>query len=93
MQAFGAASGTGSIGSAAMQSFGSGYYRVQEQMLTNALAVKSNSGGPFDFECLGLAFHLSEFRPALALYGGAALRLPPNGKDVRYDGTYWTCST
>ncbi|HEY8066449.1 MAG TPA: TonB-dependent receptor [Methylosinus sp.] len=89
LQAFGAASGTGSIGSAAMQSFGSGYYRIQEKMLTNALAVKSNSGGPFDFEVSASHFTYLQ-SDQRSPYTAAPVGYSSTGKDVRYNGTYWT---
>jgi len=80
-----------SIGSSASQSFGSAYYRVQEKMLTNALAVKSNTGGIFDFEASASHFTYlqSDQRSpysAANLYGGYT----SSGKDARGDGTYWT---
>lgn len=89
LQAFGATSGTGSIGSAAMQSFGSGYYRVQEKMLTNALAVKSNTGGPFDFEISASHFTYLQ-SDQRSPYTAAPVGYSSTGKDVRYNGTYWT---
>ncbi|PWB95926.1 TonB-dependent receptor [Methylosinus sporium] len=89
LQAFGATSGTGSIGSAAMQSFGSGYYRVQEKMLTNALAVKSNTGGPFDFEVSASHFTYLQ-SDQRSPYTAAPVGYSSTGKDVRYNGTYWT---
>ncbi|TDX67230.1 iron complex outermembrane receptor protein [Methylosinus sp. sav-2] len=89
LQAFGAASGTGSIGSSAMQSFGSGYYRVQEKMLTNALAVKSNTGGPFDFEVSASHFTYLQ-SDQRSPYTAAPVGYSSTGKDVRYNGTYWT---
>lgn len=89
LQAFGATSGTGSIGSAAMQSFGSGYYRVQEKMLTNALAVKSNTGGPFDFEISASHFTYLQ-HDQRSPYTAAPVGYSSTGKDVRYNGTYWT---
>ncbi|WP_400765541.1 TonB-dependent receptor [Methylosinus sporium] len=89
LQAFGATSGTGSIGSSAMQSFGSGYYRVQEKMLTNALAVKSNTGGPFDFEVSASHFTYLQ-SDQRSPYTAAPVGYSSTGKDVRYNGTYWT---
>jgi iron complex outermembrane receptor protein len=87
--AFGASSGTGSIGSSAMQSFGNGYYRIQEKMLTNALAVKSNSGGPFDFEISASHFTYLQ-SDQRSPYSAAPVGYTSSGKDVRYNGTYWT---
>jgi iron complex outermembrane receptor protein len=69
--------------------FASGYYRVQEKMLTNALAVKSNTRGLFDFEVSAAHFtylQSDQRQPATAL----ALGYSPNGRNTRYDGTYWT---
>jgi iron complex outermembrane recepter protein len=74
-----------------LQSFGAGYYRVQENMLTNAAAVKSNTGGLFDFEVSASNFtYLSSNQNApysgAVPYGGWTV----TGRDTSYTGTYWT---
>lgn len=89
-QAFGPASGAASIGSAALQSFGNGYYRIQEKMLTNALAVKSNTGGLFDFEISASHFTYLQSDQRSPYTAVAPFGYSTTGKDVRYNGTYWT---
>lgn len=90
LQAFGGASGAGSIGSAALQSFGNGYYRIQEKMLTNALAVKSNTGGVFDFEISASHFTYLQSDQRSPYTAAVPFGYSSTGKDVRYNGTYWT---
>lgn len=83
-------SATPALSGSTLQSFGSGYYRIQEKMLTNALAVKSNTGGPFDFEISASHFtylQSDQRSPWSALATGGYTQA---GKDARYDGTYWT---
>ncbi|GLI91766.1 TonB-dependent receptor [Methylocystis echinoides] len=76
---------------AALQNFGAAYYRVQERIMVNAAAVKSNSGGPFDFEVSASNFTYldsDQVAPwsAAVPYGGFTL----NGRDSVFKGTYWT---
>lgn len=93
---FGPAAGLGSIGTGSLQGFASGYYRVQEKMLTNAAAIKSNTGGVFDWEISASHFtylQSDQRTPSSALasttanpFGGYT----QNGRDQRLNGTYWT---
>ncbi|MDE2361284.1 MAG: TonB-dependent receptor [Hyphomicrobiales bacterium] len=86
---FGAVSGATSLGASVLQSFGKANYRVQEQMLTNAASLKSNTGGLFDFDFSAANFsylksdQISPFT-ALPPWGYS-----PNGLVTRYGGTYW----
>jgi iron complex outermembrane receptor protein len=74
-----------------LQNFASAYYRVQEQIMVNAAAVKSNSGGPFDFEVSASNFtyvnsdQISPWSGAVP-YGGYT----QTGRDQVFKGTYWT---
>lgn len=79
------------LGPSALLTFGSGYYRVQEKMLTNAGSVKSNSGGVFDFELSASNFSILQFDQVSPFsgaypYGGYT----STGRDLRFGGTYWT---
>jgi iron complex outermembrane receptor protein len=81
---------TPALSNSTLQSFGSGYYRIQEKMLTNALAVKSNTGGVFDFEISASHFtylQSDQRSPWSALATGG---YTPTGRSAHYDGTYWT---
>jgi iron complex outermembrane recepter protein len=86
---FGTATGATALGSSPLQSFGSAYYRVQEQMLTNAASLKSATNGLFDFELSASNFtylksdQVSPFS-ALPPWG-----YTPNGKVAQLGGTYW----
>jgi len=93
---FGRATGTATTASPAfnnaiLQNFASGYYRIQEKMLTNAAAVKSNTGGLFDFEISASNFtylqsdQRAPFSGAVPFGGYTA-----TGRDTRFTGTYWT---
>ena len=88
---FGALTGRGSIGTAALQSFGSGNYRIQEKLLTNALSIKSNTGGVFDWEVSASHFtylqsdQMAPFSGATPFGGYTA-----TGRNTVYTGTYWT---
>jgi iron complex outermembrane receptor protein len=79
------------LGPVAFLTFGSGYFRTQEKLLTNSAAIKSNSGGLFDFELSGSNFSVLQFDQispfsAAYPYGGYT----SNGKDLRFGGTYWS---
>jgi iron complex outermembrane recepter protein len=82
---------TAQLGTAALQSFGSAYYRVQEKIMVNAAAVKSNSGGPLDFEVSASNFdylqsdQVSPWSAAVP-YGG----FTRTGRNQVFTGTYWT---
>lgn len=76
---------------AVLQSFGAGYYRVQEKILTNAAAVRSNTGGFFDWEVSASNFtylQSDQVAPysAAVPFGGYT----QTGKNAVYTGTYWT---
>ena len=79
------------LSTSVLQNFGAAYYRVQERIMVNAAAVRSNSGEPFDFEVSASNFHLSELRSGCALVGGCSLGgYTLNGRDTVFKGTYWT---
>jgi iron complex outermembrane receptor protein len=88
---FGNLKGSGAIGTSALQSFGSGYYRIQEKLLVNSGAVKSNTGGFFDWEISASNFTYLQ-SDQRAPYSGAAPfgGYTATGRDTRYNGTYWT---
>jgi iron complex outermembrane receptor protein len=90
MQAFGGSTGFGSIGGSALQGFGNGYYRVQEKMLTNALSVKSNTGGLFDFEISAAHFTYLQSDQRSPYTAAVPFGYSSTGKNARFDGTYWT---
>jgi len=95
-QLFGPAAGPGSIGTAALQGFGAANLRYQETIVTNALSVKSNTGGVFDWELSASHFTYpssSQRSPWSALgstaanpFGGYTM----TGRDQKFTGTYWT---
>lgn len=93
---FGPATGAVAIGQQALSGFASGYYRVQEKMLTNAAAIKSNTGGVFDWEVSASHFtylQSDQRTPSSALASTAANPFggyTRNGRDSRLNGTYWT---
>ena len=82
---------TSALGTSVLQSFGGAYYRVQEKQLVNALAVKSNTKGVFDYELSASHFtylqsdQVSPFSGAVP-FGGYT----QTGKNAVYTGTYWT---
>jgi iron complex outermembrane receptor protein len=88
---FGALTGPGAIGATALQNFATGYYRIQEKMLVNSAAVKSNTGGVFDFEVSASNFTYLQ-SDQRSPYSGAVPfgGYTSTGKDTRYNGTYWT---
>ncbi len=77
--------------SSTLQSFGAAYYRVQEKMLTNAAAVKSNTGGVFDWEISASNFTYLQ-SDQVAPYSAAVPSggYTQTGKNAVYTGTYWT---
>lgn len=83
-----AAAGT-YLGSAALQSFGSAYYRVQEQMLTNAGSLKSNTGGLFDFELSAANFTYLKSDQVSPFSAAPPFGYTQNGQIQRNGGTYW----
>ncbi len=95
---FGTTAGASALGAAALQSFGSAFYRVQEQMLTNAVSLKSATNGAFDFDLSFANFSYlksDQLSPYTAI-AGAGYAMPfmqsaftPNGKDSKFGGTYW----
>ncbi len=78
-------------GQSVAQNFASGYYRIQEKMLTNAGAIRSNTGGLFDFEISASNFTYLQsdqrqpFSGAIP-YGGYTA----TGRNQIFTGTYWT---
>ncbi|MCC3245553.1 TonB-dependent receptor [Methylocystis sp. WRRC1] len=81
-----------SLSNSTLQTFATqGYYRVQEKMLTNAAAIRSNSGGVFDFELSASNFsylqsnQISPWSAAIPLGG-----YTQTGRDTVFTGTYWT---
>jgi iron complex outermembrane receptor protein len=87
---FGTAAGATALGAAVLQSFGSAWYRVQEQMLTNAVSLKSATNGIFDFDLSFANFSYlksDQLSPYSAVAGSPYFT--PNGKDVKFGGTYW----
>jgi iron complex outermembrane receptor protein len=95
-QLFGPATGLGSIGTAGLQGFGSANLRYQETIITNALSVKSNTGGVFDFELSAshFTYPYSSQRSAWSALGTTAANpyggYTPTGRDQKFTGTYWT---
>lgn len=88
---FGALTGRGAIGTSALQSFGSGYYRIQEKMLVNSGAVKSNTGGFFDWEISASNFTYLQSDQRAPFSGATPFGgYTATGRDTRYNGTYWT---
>jgi iron complex outermembrane receptor protein len=78
-------------GTTPLQSFANGYYRIQEKMLVNSAAVKSNTGGVFDFEISASNFSYLQ-SDQRSPYSGAVPfgGYTSTGRDTRYNGTYWT---
>ncbi|MFO1103209.1 MAG: TonB-dependent receptor [Methylocystis sp.] len=72
-----------------LQSFGAAYYRVQEKMLVNAGAVKSNTGGLFDWEISASNFTYLQ-SDQVAPYSAAPVGYTATGKNAVYTGTYWS---
>lgn len=83
---------SGALGNSILQSFGQqGRYRVQEKIMVNAAAVRSNSGGLFDFEVSASNFtylQSNQVSPwsAAAPFGGYT----QTGRNSVFTGTYWT---
>jgi len=74
----------------ALSGFGSAYYRIQEQMLTNALSVKSNTHGVFDWELSASHFtylNSAQVSPNTAV---SPFGYSSTGKVAVNTGTYWT---
>jgi iron complex outermembrane receptor protein len=73
-----------------LQSFASGYYRVQEKMLVNNASVRSNSGGPFDFEISASHFNYLQSNQRAPFSGAYPAGYTQTGRNAVYTGTYWT---
>lgn len=76
---------------ATLQNFGLAFNRVQGKMLTNAAALKSNTGGVFDWEISASnvsTLQYDQLNPysGAVPYGGWTL----TGRNTSYSGTYWT---
>ena len=76
----------------ALQNFATqGYYRVQERIMVNAGAIRSNTGGPIDFELSASNFtyldsnQISPWSAAIPLGG-----YTQTGRNTVFTGTYWT---
>lgn len=75
----------------ALQTFGAGIYRIQEKLMTNAGAIKSNTGGLFDYELSASNFTYLQSNQnspwsAAYPYGGVT----QFGRNIKGGGTYWT---
>ena len=82
---------TTNMSSTNAQSFANGRYRVQQKLLTNAGAIKSNTGGLFDYEISASNFTYLEnntMQPnsGAVPYGGWT----STGRVNKLGGTYWT---
>ncbi len=87
---FGTTAGATVLGTSVLQTFGSNWYRVQEQVLTNAVSLKSATSGVFDFDLSFANFSYlksDQLSPYSAVAGSPYFT--PNGKDVKFGGTYW----
>ncbi|MDJ0450045.1 MULTISPECIES: TonB-dependent receptor [Methylocystis] len=80
------------LNNTALQNFATqGYYRIQEKIMVNAAAIRSNSGGPFDFEVSASNFtylqsdQVSPWSAAIP-FGGYT----QTGRNTVFTGTYWT---
>jgi iron complex outermembrane receptor protein len=83
--------GRAALGTAALQSFGAAYYRIQEKQLVNSGAVKSNTKDIWDFEVSASNFDYlqSDQRAPWSgawPYGGYT----QSGRNTVFTGTYWT---
>ncbi len=87
---FGRSAGPGALSTATLQSFASGYYRVQEKMLVNNAAIRSNSGGPFDFEISASHFNYLQSDQRAPYSGAYTAGYTQTGRNAVYTGTYWT---
>jgi len=87
---FGRNAGPGALGTATLQSFASGYYRIQEKMLINSAAVRSNSGGLFDFEISASHFNYLQSNQRSPYSGAYTAGYTQTGRNAVYTGTYWT---
>ncbi len=93
---FGSPSGSAAISSVALQGFGSANLRYQETILTNALAIRSNTQGLFDWEISASHFNYpySSSRSAWSAVPSTAINpfggYTQTGRDTIFTGTYWT---
>lgn len=93
---FGPATGAAALPTATLQGFAAANIRFQETVLTNALSVKSNTGGVFDWDLSASHFTYpssSQRSPWSAVpsttaapFGGYTI----TGRDQKLTGTYWT---
>ncbi len=81
---------TNFLGTSVLQNFASAYYRVQEKIMVNAAAVKSNSGGPFDFEVSASNFTYLQSDQVSPFSATPPAGYTLNGRDQVFTGTYWT---
>ncbi|RTL89881.1 MAG: TonB-dependent receptor [Hyphomicrobiales bacterium] len=81
---------TNFLGTSVLQNFASAYYRVQEKIMVNAAAIKSNSGGPFDFEISASNFTYLQSDQVSPFSATPPAGYTLNGRDSVFTGTYWT---
>jgi iron complex outermembrane receptor protein len=74
---------------AGQSGFASGNYRIEEQHLTNAVSLKSDTHGAWDFELVGMyyAYLTSTQRGPSGV--GPGLNFSTAGTNARLDGTNW----
>ncbi len=87
---FGGSAGAAALSNATRQAFASGYYRVQENMLINSAAVKSNTGGLFDFEVSAAHFTYLQSNQRSPFSGANPAGYTQTGRNAVFTGTYWT---
>lgn len=73
-----------------LQSFGSAYYRIQEKMLVNNASVRSNTGGPFDYEVSASHFNYLQSNQRSPYSGAYTAGYTQTGRNAVFTGTYWT---
>ncbi|WP_457798752.1 TonB-dependent receptor [Methylocystis sp. S23] len=79
------------LNNAILQSFATqGYYRVQEKIMVNAAAVRSNSGGLFDFEVSASNFTYLQSDQVSPWSAAIPAGYTQTGRDTVFGGTYWT---
>jgi len=90
------AANTFGVNTATLQAFGAANLRYQETIITNALSVKSNTGGLFDFEASASHFmypHSTQRSPwsgSWSTPANPAGGYTVTGRDQQFTGTYWT---
>jgi iron complex outermembrane receptor protein len=93
---FGPATGAAALPATTLQGFGAANLRFQETILTNAMAVRSNTGGLFDFEISASHFTYPFSSSRSSWSGVPSTAATPfggytsTGRDAQFTGTYWT---